>query len=86
MVTKKAATPTPAQFWANAWIRAIATIIIAGMVMALAFLVPVWQGGTLGTTATYITALSAFLTGAGSMLLSILSRFKGDPNSGSFTS
>ena len=85
MTTPKAACGfTFKQFLANAIVRAILTAVGAGFIAAAAPLIPVLGTGTMPDKALIITALAFGAGGTLSALVSLISRFLGDPNSGSF--
>ena len=79
---------TPAswrEFLNNAIVSAAITVLAAGAVGSLTPLIPGLLAGNVPTKAALIAAVMMGAGAAGSILRSLLTRFVGDPNSGSFT-
>ena len=76
---------TLAQFWSNTLVRAVVTALAVGGVFSLTPLIPVLSAGIVPAKDTLIAAAMMGAGGFASAIVSLLSRFTGDPNSGSFT-
>ncbi|MEI6724592.1 MAG: hypothetical protein WCN81_00040 [Actinomycetes bacterium] len=77
---------TTQEFWQNAMVRAVLTALAVGALAALAPLVPILAGGVMPGRDALFASLAFGLGGVGSVIVSLLSRFVGDKNNGSFTS
>jgi hypothetical protein len=76
---------TASQFWSNTAVRAILTALGAGVVAALSPLLPTFASGVMPSQAALYSAAMIGVGAVVSVLVSLLTRLVGDPNSGVFT-